>query len=387
MRARFSCVFNPFASTIGIMKVAILHDYLNQFGGAERVLQVILEMFPDADLYTLLYDREKTFGIFERNIKKTSFLDSIPFVKRRHRLFIPFMPLASNLLRSKKEYDLIISSTAGYAKGFHVKGKYHICYCHSPLRYAWEIDYLKNLPFAPWPLKEIVVRPIAKRMRKWDIHAATHVNLFVANSQYIADKIKSYYGREATVIYPPVENEIFFPDATPHEEKKYYLMAGRLLYYKGFDIAIKAFNRLKKPLKIVGRGPEYEKLQTLVRSPLIEFCPSVQDDELRTMYSNAKAFIFPQIEDFGLVAAEAQSCGAPVIAFNQGGGAEIVINKKTGILFEKQTPETIENAVKEFETMRFDRQYIADKADRFSKDRFVTQFSELVRASGFGTHK
>lgn len=364
------------------MRVAILHDYLNQFGGAERVLEVLLEMFPEADLYTLLYDREKTFGIFERNIKKTSFLNSFSLVKRKHRLFIPFMPMASNLLTSKETYDLVISSTAGYAKGFHVKGRYHISYCHSPLRYAWEVDYLKNLPFAPWPLKEVVVNPMAKMLRKWDIHASTHVNMFITNSEYIREKVRAYYKREAIVIYPPVNAAIFYPDPS-RNEKEYYLMAGRLLYYKGFDLAIKAFNRLRKPLIIVGNGPEYQKLRSLVRSPLIEFRNSVSDAELRRLYSDAKAFIFPQIEDFGLVAAEAQLCGAPVIAFNQGGGAEIVIHKKNGIHFNEQTPEAIERAVREFETLTFNRKEIAKSAERFTKEQFIKDFKKSVQSSGF----
>lgn len=364
------------------MKVAILHDYLNQFGGAERVLEVLLEIFPDADLYTLLYDREKTFGIFERNIVGTSILNKFPIIKRKHRLFIPLMPTASNLLTSKKEYDLVISSTAGYAKGFHIKGKYHISYCHSPLRYAWEVDYLKNLPFAPWPLKEMVVRPMAGVLRKWDVHAATHVNLFVTNSEYIKEKVRSYYKREAVVIYPPVNTKIFFPEPTK-DEKEYYLMTGRLLYYKGFDIAIKAFNRLRKPLIIVGNGPEYPKLKSLVKSPLIEFRNSISDSELRKLYSNAKAFIFPQIEDFGLVAAEAQLCGTPIIAFNQGGGAEIVVHKKNGVHFNEQTPEAIERAVCEFETLTFDRKVIAKSGERFTKEQFVDNFKKVVWASGF----
>ncbi|MEI6479317.1 MAG: glycosyltransferase [bacterium] len=363
------------------MRVAILHDYLNQFGGAERVLQVMLEIFPNADLYTLLYDKEKTFGIFDRNIKKTSILD-VPFVRGHHRMFIPFMPFASNMLTSDKHYDLVISSTAGYAKGFHVKGNYHISYCHSPLRYAWEVDYLKNLSFAPWPLKDFLVYPIANALRKWDIHASTHVNLFLANSQFIANKVNSYYLREAQVIYPPVTNDMFYPDKDD-EHEEYYLMVGRLLYYKGFDMAIHAFNNLKKPLKIVGAGPESEKLKKLARGSNIEFLSGINDAELRKLYSNAKAFIFPQIEDFGLVAAEAQMCGTPVIAYKVGGGGEIVINKQTGLIFNVQSAEAIEDAVREFESMKFDRRVIANKADRFSKNKFKEQFSEVVRSAGF----
>jgi glycosyltransferase involved in cell wall biosynthesis len=363
------------------MRVAILHDYLNQFGGAERVLEILLKMFPEAELYTLLYDAKKTFGRFERNITKTSILDN-RLVRRKHRAFIPLMPFASEHLTGKKNYDLVISSTAGYAKGFDVKGRYHISYCHSPLRYAWEVDYLKNLSFAPWPLKEMIVNPIAQWMRQWDINAAKKVNLFIANSHYIAQKVNSYYGREALVVFPPVSNSIFYYDPSI-TRGDYYLMAGRLLYYKGFDIGIKAFNRLKKPLKIVGAGPEAEKLKALVKTPYIEFISNSSDEELRKLYAGAKAFIFPQIEDFGLVAAEAQTCGTPVLAYRIGGGGEIVIHKKTGLLFNEQTPEAIEAAVHECEAMHFNHDEIAREAKRFSQEQFMTKISTIVRAAGF----
>ncbi len=212
------------------MRVAITHDYLNQFGGAERVLESLIELFPHADLYTLLYDKQKTKGIFEKNIRGSSFLD-VPWIRKHHRLFIPLMPFAASFLRPKKEYDLVISSTAGYAKGFRIKAPYHISYCHSPLRYAWEIDYLKNLRFSPKALSNLIAYPIARWLKKWDRNAAQRVNLFIANSDFIAQKIKSYYGRDAIVVYPPVDTDTFYPE--PESGKKeYYLMAGRLLYYK-----------------------------------------------------------------------------------------------------------------------------------------------------------
>ncbi len=363
------------------MRVAIAHDYLNQFGGAERVLQTLLEIFPDADCYTLLYDKEKTRGIFEGHKPHTSILD-VPGIRKHHRLFIPLMPIAASLLKSKKEYDLLISSTAGYAKGFGIRASYHVSYCHSPLRYAWEIDYLKNLRFSPKALSNLVAYPIARWLRKWDRRAAHKVNLFMANSGFIAEKITSYYGRDAIVVYPPVDTELFHPELQSGK-KDYYLMVGRLLYYKGFDLGIAAFNQLQKPLKIVGRGPELPKLKKLVKSPLIEFIESAGDDELRMLYSNAKALIFPQIEDFGLVAAEAQACGTPVIAFAKGGAREIVIDKKTGVLFHEQTPEKIIEAVQGFEYLAFDRRAIARSALRFSKEMFRTNILNTLAKYGF----
>jgi len=209
------------------MKVAVLHDYLNQFGGAERVLLVILKIFPEADIYTLLYDKEKTFGFFEGRKIYTSILD-IGTVKKHHRMFIPLLPLISELFRGREKYDLVISSTAGYAKGFSVEGKYHISYCHSPLRYAWEIDYLKNLPFSPRVMSRDILYPIARRLKEWDKKASEKVNLFIANSRFIAGKISAYYKRDSEVIYPSV-NPVFFREKVKPEE--FYLMVGRLIYY------------------------------------------------------------------------------------------------------------------------------------------------------------
>ncbi len=368
------------------MRVAILHDYLNQFGGAERVLMALLEIFPKADLYTLLYDEKRVFGFFKENLKRTSILD-IPFIRAHHRPFIPLMPLATKTLSIDNNYDLIISSTSGYAKGFFYNSRdghypFHISYCNSLLRYAWEIDYLKNLEFSPWPMNKNFLNPITRFLRSWDKKACKKVNLFIANSKFIAEKIHSHYNREARVIYPPVDTEIFYPESTT-PKKEYFLMAGRLLYYKGFDLGIKVFNRLKKPLKIAGAGPEMDKLRRLADPRYIEFISFLSDIELRQAYSNAKALVFPQIEDFGLVAAEAQACGLPVIAYDEGGGREIVEHGKTGLLFKKQSVQALMDAVRDFEQTSFDRSYIRQRAERFSKKQFKENIRRIVSENGF----
>ena len=362
------------------MRVAVLHYYLNQYGGAERVLQAILEFFPNADLYTLLYDKERTHHRFEKYQIVTSMLD-LPLVRRLHRAFIPLMPFATTLLRSAQKYDLVVSSSAGYGKGIRVDGIYHVCYCHSPLRYAWDIEYIKDLPLTPWPLKETVVRPIARWLRAWDVRAAQRVNLFLANSEYIAQKIKAYYKRESLVVYPPVDREMFYPEKK-NEYEEYYCMVGRMLYYKMFHVGIEAFEKLRKPLLLVGAGPEAKKLAARARSRYITFLPHVSDAHLRVIYSNARAVIFPQTEDFGLVAAEAQSCGTPVITYARGGGAEIVINRKTGLHMQAQTSEAIVRAVQEREKMKFDPKVITRAAERFSKELFSKNFMDALRAGG-----
>jgi glycosyltransferase involved in cell wall biosynthesis len=364
------------------MRIAILHDYLNQFGGAERVLEVLLELFPNADLYTLLYDEERIGGRFRANLKKTSVLD-FPFARRNHRMFIPIMPWAVKSVRGDAPYDLVISSTAGYAKGFPVKGRYHISYCHSPLRYAWELDYLKDLPFSPASfVKGSFRRPAAEVFQRWDKRAADGVNIFVANSSFIREKIRSYYDRDAYIIYPPVEDSVFRP-LRADTEQNYYLMAGRLLYYKRFDIGIRAFNELKLPLKIMGTGPEEKKLRAIANSQFVQFISPVSDAALRDLYAGAKAFIFPQIEDFGIVAAEAQSCGTPVIAYPRGGACEIIRHGETGMFFGEQNKDSLITAIREFETKKFDRKKIALSGERFTKENFKRQFLSVVKDSGF----
>ncbi|MGC9046803.1 MAG: glycosyltransferase [Minisyncoccia bacterium] len=365
------------------MRVAIFHDYLNQLGGAERVLQNILEIFPDADIYTLIYSKERTQGLFDKNVKGVSFLNK-KFVAKHHRIFLWLMFLASDFMKIKDNYDLIISSTAGYAKGFNyrnTKSPFHICYCHSPLRYAWDIEYIKNLPRVPFLLNTVLAMPMLNFLKKWDFKAAQKPNIFIANSEFIRKKINSYYQRDAIVIHPGVDLNKFYFINKPR--KNYFLMVGRLLYYKNFDLGIEAFNQLKLPLKIVGTGPEFKKIQKLVRSPYIEFLHNVSDDELRNLYNEAEALIFPQIEDFGLVAAEAQACGLPVIAYNKGGAKEIIINNKTGLLFNIQNIENLSRAVIDFKNMKFDHKYIAQVSKRFSKEIFKNKFITVLKNNGF----
>lgn len=361
------------------MKVAISHDYLNQFGGAERVLSALLEIFPDADLYTLLHDEGKTLHLFGDRVRGTSFLDR-PFIRENHRMFIPFMPLACQSVNPDTEYDLVISSTAGYSKGFAVVGNYHLSYCHSPLRYAWERNQMKDFANAPWPLKQFFAKPIAEGLRRWDKRASRNVNTFVVNSKHIAGKVKSYYGRMARVVYPPVDTTKFYKEDSDGSDD-YYLMVGRMLYYKLFDLGIETFNRLNKPLKIVGSGPEKAVLEKQANGN-VEFISGISDDELREVYNNARALVFPQIEDFGLVAAEAHVCGLPVIAYDEGGAREIVEDGKTGLLFSRQDPDTLASAVRDFEEMKFDRRYIADRGRTFSKERFKEGIQRVLEEDG-----
>lgn len=357
------------------MRIALVHDYLNQYGGAERVLEALAEIFPDAPIYTLLHSPERTLSKFTGRVRQTSFLD-YPFVHRNHRLFIPLMPLAAGRIDLGKEYDLIISSSASFGKGINYEGSTHICYCHTPLRYAWEEDYLSAV-FPRWI--RFLFRPLLRYLRNWDRHVAQKPNVIVANSEFIRGKIQKCFGRDATVIYPPVDLSQFYPDPS-ERERTYFLAAGRFLHYKRFDLVIDAFNELPLPLKIVGAGPELLNMQKRIRSSHIEIIPFVKtNEELRRIYAGAKALIFPQVEDFGLAAAEAIACGTPVIAYNGGGAKEIIQSGVNGFLFDKQTPEAIQFIIERFPSLKFNPQEVAATAQKFSKEEFKKKILGLLQ--------
>lgn len=360
------------------MKVALVHDYLNQYGGGEKVLETFSEIFPEAPIYTLFYDKNKTFNRFEGKIGGTSFLNHNVVIKN-HRLFIPLMPIAASQMNLGSDYDLILSSTAGYAKGVRHNGKsIHISYCHTPLRYAWEYENYFEWNF----FLKLIAAPVFWYLRSWDFLAGQKPKMLFANSNHIADKIKKYYRRDAEVLYPPVDLKVFYRDKTV-KKQGYFLAVGRFMRYKRFDLIIRAFNKLNLPLFIVGEGPELENLKQLVKSPKIHFLPFASESELRHLYNGAEALIFPQVEDFGLVAAEAQACGTPVLAFSQGGAREIIQDGVTGIFFNHQNPEAIILAVKKFLLSSFDEKIIRESAKRFSKAKFKNRILKIASDAVF----
>lgn len=351
------------------MKVALVHDYLNQYGGAERVLETLLDIFPGAPVYTLLYSPRRTSVRFEKSVRQTSILD-FPFVRSHHRLFIPLMPLAVRSLNVGDRHELIISDSAGYAKGItNAHRAFHICYCYTPLRYAWEIDnYFTN------PVFKTLFRPAFNYLKRWDFEAAQKPDVLLAVSGFIAQKIGRDYGRTARVVHPSVDYTKFYFDADlqPSAAKEpYYLAAGRLLHYKKFALLVESFRRLGKNLWIVGSGPELPRLEEMAAGAgNIQFKRFVSDRDLHALYNGAQAFLFPQVEDFGLVAAEALACGAPVIAYAQGGALEIVEEGRTGIFFQQQNADNIIDAVRRFEQASFDRRHVSQLARRFTTEQF-----------------
>jgi glycosyltransferase involved in cell wall biosynthesis len=359
------------------MKVALIHDYLNQYGGAERVLESLLDIFPDAPIYTLLYSSQRTSAHFQKKVRKTSILD-FPFARSHHRLFIPLMPLAVRSLKIQDRYDLIISDSAGYAKGIsNPNGAFHICYCYTPLRYAWEVDN-----YFPNPIFKTFFRPAFNYLKHWDFKAAQKPDVLLAVSGFIAQKIRRVYGRTARVVYPPVEYHNFYFDAGLQPSAagpRYYLAAGRLLHYKKFALLVESFQQLGMNLWIVGSGPELPRLKAMAAGTgNIQFKELVSDRDLHALYSGAQAFLFPQVEDFGLVAAEAMACGSPVIAYAQGGALEIVEEGRTGIFFQQQNAGSIVDAVRRFEQMNFDRHEVSRLGHRFTAERFREEILQAI---------
>lgn len=356
------------------MKVALVHDHLNQIGGAEKVLLVFKEIWPKAPIYTLLYYPQKTRGLFENFEIKESFIKKLPFSHKFFKFYLPLMPAAIEGL-DLTDYDLIISDASAFAKGIIPKpSALHICYCHTPTRYLWSDthSYVQNLNYSRL-LKRILLI-ILNRLRSWDYQAAQRVDKFIANSHFVAQRIKKYYHRSSKVIYPPVETDKY---KISSDIRNYFLIIARLRPYKKVDLAIKAFNRLRIPLKIIGKGEEEKKLRKMAKEN-IEFLGAVSEEEKVKYLSHCQALIYPQEEDFGITAVEAMASGRPVIAYKSGGALETIIEGKTGLFFEEQTWEDLANEVIKFNSKDFNPYEIKEHAQKFNPERFKKEIREFV---------
>jgi len=363
------------------MRVALVYDRVNKWGGAERVLLALHQMFPDAPLYTSIYDRKKTpwANVFD---VKTSFLQNFPFAMN-HELFATLMPLAFENF-SFEEYELVISVTSEAAKGILTKPKTkHICYCLTPTRYLWSgyQEYFKN------PLLRFISKPAVSYLRTWDKIAAQRPDAYIAISKEIQRRMKKYYERESKAVYPPVDIKDtkkigrISPNILISQYPnigEYFLIVSRLVPYKKIDIAVRAFNILKLPLKIIGVGSELERLKNIAGSN-IEFLGSLTDEELVRYYMGCRSLIFPGLEDFGLTIIEAQSFGKAIIAFRGGGALETIIEGKTGIFFDEPTAESLLKAVKEFNDIKFDPKDCFENAQKYSLEEFKKSFLSKVK--------
>ncbi len=359
------------------MKIALVHDYLIQYGGAERVLEAFSEVWPEAPIYTLLYDPRLVQHRFSGKLIQTSYLQKVPFAKRHHRIFPPLMMSAIEQF-DLDQYDVVLSDSSSFAKNLITRpDTLHICYCHTPMRYAWDDCqyYIQEFSF-PAVIRKLITPLLMNYIRVYDYYGTNGVDSFLANSKFVARRLKKYYGRDSQVLNPPVEVNRFW--VTSQEDLgSYFLMVGRMMKYKRMDLVIEAFNELQLPLRIVGRGMELARLKKLA-GPTIDFLGRVSDEELRKIYSRAQAFIFPQEEDFGIVAIEALASGRPLIAYRAGDIPEHVIEGQTGVFFDYQTKEAIIGAVKKFQQIDFDSEFIRSSAQKFDWEGFKRRTKAFV---------
>lgn len=359
------------------MKIAIVHDWLVTNAGAEKVLRAIVDIYPDADIFSLVdflndQDRKK---VINGKFAKTSFIQNLPLSKKQFRNYLPLFPKAIESL-NLDGYDLIISSSWAVAKGVNKKNhQIHICYCHTPIRYAWDLydEYTSSLKQP----KKFLVQQTLKYIRNWDINSVNRVDYFIANSKFVKNRIKKTYNIDSMVIYPPVDTNKF----TLEEEKEdFYFTASRLVPYKKTKLIVEAFNQMpNKKLVVIGNGEEFESIKNMAKENIL-LLGYQEDIILIDHMKKAKAFIYAAIEDFGIVPIEAMSCGTPVIALGDGGTAETVIDGVTGIHFKNQTKEDIMLAVQRFETLDFDYKKISNLSQSYSIERFKKEFLDFLNS-------
>ena len=356
------------------MHIALVHDYLAQDGGAEQVLKAFHELWPAAPIFVLFHDKQKMRGFLEADIRQ-SFISRLPFGKSRYHWYLPWMPLATER-HNLDEFDIVLSSTSAFAKGVLTRpDTIHISYCHTPTRYLWTEthEYVADLKYSP-VIKAFLPRLI-HHLRLWDVMSVDRVDYFVANSTTVHNRIQKFYRRVSDVIYPPVAVDNFSVSDDIHD---YYVAGGRIASYKRFDLIIQVFNRLRWPLKIFGTGPRWWDDLKDVAKPNIEFLGRVSDEELAELLRHARAFIHPQVEDFGITPVEAMASGRPVIAYGVGGVTETVIPGKTGVFFYEQSWEALLDSLLNFDYRAWDSGVIRERAERFRTEQFKQRLSKYV---------
>ena len=355
------------------LRVVLAHDWLTGMRGGERCLQLLCEGMPEAAIYTLVHQPERVSDTINRHPIHTSVLQKIPFVRRRFRGLLPFFPRLIESMRAAPA-ELLVSTSHCVAKGLvPPPGARHLCYCFTPMRYG--IFYSQY--FGRNPVKEMVVHPVLARLRAWDCRASERVDRFVAVSRHVRRRIKYFYGREADVVYPPVDLEAFAGQGGG--EGAYDLVVSALVPYKQVGLAVEAYTRLGRPLKVVGTGGEYRRLRREA-GPNVEFLGWQSDEAVRALYGDCRFVIFPGEEDFGIVPVEAQACGKPVIAFGRGGALESVAAGETGVFFRRQTAEDLLGAVEEAAALRRDPDRIRGNAQPFGIQAFLDGLDRSLRA-------
>lgn len=357
------------------MKSALVHYWLVNQRGGEAVLEAIGELLPDADLFAHVINTDTLYGSLKGRRMEETFVATLPYARKRHQMYLPLMQLALENL-DLNDYDLVVSSEAGPAKFIIPSPEaFHVCYCHSPMRYLWDQrhEYFERIP---QPIK-LLAQAYASRLRETDILSASRVDQFVANSEFVKQRIWRYYRREAEVINPPVDLASFKPSPV---QEDFYLVAGELRSYKRVDLAIQACNKLGRRLIVIGSGPD-ERLKRMA-GPTIEFLGRVPADVLRDHLAKCRALLFPGVEDFGIVPVEAMASGRPVIGYARGGALETIEEGVSGLFFPEPTAESLIDAIALFEReeANFTQEKCVASAQRFSRERFLTQFDTLLRS-------
>jgi len=360
------------------IRLAIVHDYLIQMGGAERVVSVMAEAFPNARIFTSITDTSRLLPEFSGRRITNTWLNAVPGAKKHFKKFFMAYPVA---FRSLKPIDADVTwiSSSGYSKWVRLdRQTTSICYCHTPPRFFWEPDDYLSHEISNAALRA-VARHVVLRLQRLDYNCAQKIDFFIANSRCVQARIKQYYHRESKVIYPPVDVQRF---SVQQEADDYYVVISRLVGYKRIDLAVGAFNRLKKPLLIAGDGPDRKRLERMA-GPTVRFLGRVSDDAVKGYLERCRGLIFPGREDFGIAPVEAQACGKPVIAFAAGGALETVVPGETGVLFADPTEESLGQAVDRAEQIKWSPRRIRENADRFNKEVFVQETEEFIgRATG-----
>jgi glycosyltransferase involved in cell wall biosynthesis len=360
-------------------RVALVHDWLTGMRGGEKVLEAIAELYPDATLHTLLHVRGSVSAPLERLPERRSFVQWLPSAARHYRRYLPLFPTAIEQF-DFDPYDLVISTSHCAAKSVVVPGRAtHVCYCHSPMRYAWDQFDSYFGPAQVGAAASRLLRPVLARLARWDAATAGRVDRYVANSHYVAGRIRRYYNRGSTVVYPPVDTTFYRPDPARSPEP-FFLVVSALVPYKRLDVAIRACAEAAAPLTIVGKGPEEARLRRLAETAgaEVEFAGWLDDEEIRELYQRCRAVLMPGVEDFGMVPVEAQACGRPVVVLAQGGAVESVVDGVTGVLVQGPSVEAFAAALRDVSSRTFDAAAIRRHAESFSRARFQEQFRDLV---------
>lgn len=363
------------------MPLAIIHDYLNQLGGAEKTLSVFLRLAPDATVYTSVALHHVFSACVPPGVSiKPSFLQSLPQAVKHTRLYLPLLPVAFERM-NLREHNLVLSISSAFAKGVRPsEGVPHLCYCQTPMRFAWDLDgYMRYERVSP--VTKAVVRMLMARFREWDVRSSQGVTEFIAISRTVQERIRRFYRRESRIIYPPVDTHLYRP-VLPEEKGDYYLVLSRLLPYKRIDVAVEACNRLHVPLIVAGEGRDEPRLRRLA-GPTVQFAGRVSDEEAIRLLARARALILTAEEDFGLTPVEAMASGTPVIAYRGGGATETVQEGQTGMFFDRQEPETLMEAISRYNPSHFDLHRCIEQARQFDSSRFLSAWRDLLAEYGY----